>query len=148
MKLLLTIALCLSALSIAQAQHPSRFDEYGNILLADEKARLNNLALELEHHPNLVGWLVVYAGRRACIGEARARAIRAKNHLVNRRGIEAQRIIWIDGGYREELTVEVWAYPRSLGAPEILATVDKSEVQIIRNCRLNHYRQQRRRIRP
>ena len=129
MKNIFALTLCLVALTVAQAQHPQKFDEYGRILPSDENARLDNLAIKLQDEPGYVAWLVVYAGRRSCIDEARAHALRARNHLVKKRGIQADRVMWIDGGYQEEPLVEIWAYPRWLGAPSLPASLDKSEVQ-------------------
>ena len=105
MKSILATILCLLALSSAQGQHPSRFDEYGRLPIVDEKARLDNLAIHLQNEPDYVAWLVVYAGQKTCIGDARKRAVRSRDHLVIRRGIRANRVMWIDGGYREEPTV-------------------------------------------
>ncbi|HEV2915322.1 MAG TPA: hypothetical protein VGX92_18730 [Pyrinomonadaceae bacterium] len=143
MKLILSIMGCLLVVASVQAQHPRKFDEYGNIRFSDEKARLYNLALQLQREPTYVAYLIVYAGRKACVGEARFRAVRAKNYLVNRGGIEADRIIWVDAGHREELTVELWAYPPWIGEPYILADVDKRDVQIIRNCSSKYKGRQR-----
>src|SRR5687768_15744126 len=49
-------------------------DKYGNILWEDEKARLDNFAIQLMNDPNLIGYLYVQAGRLSCRGEAQARA--------------------------------------------------------------------------
>ena len=62
---------------------PIVFDEYTNIPFKEEKARLDNLAIQLQLDPNYIGYFLVYAGQRSCIGEAQARAVRAKNYLVN-----------------------------------------------------------------
>ena len=111
------------------------FDSYGNLSWENEKAHLDNFAIALQHDPDLIGYIIVYAGRRACVGEARDRALRAKRYVVETRGIQASRIKWIDGGYREELTVILQPAPR--GAPELTAspTLKPSEVQIIKNCK-------------
>jgi len=112
---------------------PTKFDEYHIISWRDEKARLDNAAIQLQRNPSYIIYLTVYAGRRACIGEVQARAVRAKNYLVDKRGIEADRVLWKDGGYREEETVEVWVQPRGAVEPSTAPTVDKKDVQIV-NC--------------
>jgi hypothetical protein len=111
------------------------FDSYGNLSGEDEKAHLDNLAIALQHDPNLVGYIIVYAGKRSCANEAADRALRAKKYVVEIRGIQESRIQWIDGGYREELTVILQPVPS--GAPELTAspTLKPSEVRIIRNCK-------------
>ena len=100
-----------------------------------EKLHLDNFAIQLQHDPESIGYIIVYAGRRACVGDAKERALRAKKYVVETRGIQASRIKWIDGGYREELTTILQPAPR--GAPELTAspTLKPSEVQIIKNCK-------------
>ena len=111
------------------------FDSYGAASWEDEKAHLDNFAIALQHHPDSIGYIIVYAGRRACVGEAKDRALRAKKYVVETRGIRASRITWIDGGYREELITILQPAPR--GAPKLTAspTLKPSEVQIIKNCK-------------
>lgn len=111
--------------------HIRMFDEYSDIPFEDEKERLQNLAIHLQQNPERRGHIIAYAGRRARAGEAKARAARAKNYLVNELRIEAGRIITIDGGHREKLEVELYALPHGMPAPTC-PTVDPSEVQIIK----------------
>ena len=73
-------------------QPPRKFDEYGNIRFNDEKARLDNYAIQLQNEPGSTGTIIVYG---SCEGEAQQRGDRAKDYLVNTRGIEAGRItLW------------------------------------------------------
>jgi hypothetical protein len=108
------------------------FDFYSDIAFNDEKARLDNFAAWLHQHPELIGYVVVYGGRRARAGEAQARAERAKSYLVNKRGIVAGRIITMDGGHREVVEVELYALPHSVSAPTPTPTIAPSEAQIIK----------------
>jgi hypothetical protein len=94
-----------------------KFDEYGDIRFNDEKARLDNYAIQLQNEPGATGYIVVYAARTGPAGQAQARADRAKDYLVNTRGIDAARIMTIDGGCREELTVELWITPQGATPP-------------------------------
>ena len=61
-----------------------RFDEYGDLSIKDEKARLDIFAFELRANPNTVGYIIVYGGRRSCADIAETRAVRAKDYLVHR----------------------------------------------------------------
>lgn len=108
-----------------------KFDEYGDLTISEERRRLDDFARELRNEPNMQGYIIAYGGRRTRVGEARARAERAKNYLVNTRGVEGARIVTIDGGYREKLTVEIFATLKGGAAPTALPTVCPSEVQII-----------------
>jgi hypothetical protein len=83
----------------------TKFDEYGNIKFNDEKARLDNFASELQNKAGSQGYIVGYG---ACEGEGLARANRAKDYLVNTRGIDAGRVTVVDGGCRAELWVQLF----------------------------------------
>lgn len=114
------------------------FDGYdGDHPLEDEKARLDNFAHALKETPEryAVGYFVVYAGRRACAGEARTRAAWAKHYLVNEQEVPARRIITIDGGYREQRRLEMWIRPKKVEPPDNHSTVRPNEVRIVERCR-------------
>jgi hypothetical protein len=98
----------------------TKFDEYGNIRFNDEKARLDNYAIQLQNSPGSQGVIIAFG---SCEGEAQARADRAKDYLVNTRGIEAGRITTVDGGCRAELTVQLWVVPSGADSP----TADTSQ---------------------
>src|ERR1051325_3043492 len=78
----------------------SLFDQYGAIRWKDEKARLNNFAIQLQQDEKLVGYILVFDAVGGCAGEAQARAIRAKRYVVEHRGISWDRVIWRREGYR------------------------------------------------
>jgi hypothetical protein len=91
-----------------------KFDEYGNIKFNDEKARLDNYAIQLQNQPGSQGYILAYG---TCAGEAQARADRAKDYLVNTRGIDAGRLVTVDGGCRSDLAVELWIVPTGATPP-------------------------------
>lgn len=78
----------------------SEFDEYGDLSPEDEKARLDNFAIVLKERLDR-GVMVVYGTSRTERSKIMKRAERAKKYLVRKQGIEAQRILIVDGGYRE-----------------------------------------------
>ncbi len=101
--------------SVRAPNEPAKkFDEYGDIRFNDEKARLDNYAIELQNQPGSTGTIVVFGG---CEGEAQARADRAKDYLVNTRLIDAGRLKTVDGGCREALVVELWIVPSGASEP-------------------------------
>ena len=104
--------------AVPQGGDARKFDEYSNIPFSDEKARLDNFAIYLQKdEPTFKGYIIVYAGPRSRSGQARARAKRARDHLVKVRGIKAERIVTIDGGCRDRLEVELYALPSSMSPP-------------------------------
>ena len=108
-----TTASCTSSVR-PPPRNPVKFDEYGNIRFNDEKARLDNYAIQLQNEPGSTGTIIVYG---SCAGEGQARGDRAKDYLVNTRGIEAGRITVVDGGCRADLTVQLWVVPQGSTPP-------------------------------
>jgi hypothetical protein len=93
------------------------------------KARLDNFANALQENPGAQGYIIAYGGRRGVAGEAQRRADFARDYLVNTRGIDAGRLVTIDGGFREEATTELWIVPSGATPPTASPNVDASEVQ-------------------
>jgi hypothetical protein len=96
------------------ARPPRKFDEYGNIRFNDEKARLDNFAVQLQQEPGATGYIIGYG---SCDAEGQARASRAKDYLVNTRGVDAGRIMVVDGGCLPELQVQLWIAPQGATPP-------------------------------
>jgi hypothetical protein len=105
-----------------------KIDEYGNISFRDERERLGNFAIELLAEHDAVGYIVGYGGRRARAREARLRIERAKRYLIQTGKIPPGKLVTIDGGFREELTVELFILPRAAEPPLPSPTVNPGEV--------------------
>ena len=110
------------------------FDAYGNIAWEDEKARLDNFAIQLMNNPNDIGYLYVHAGRLSCKGEAQARAVRAKSYLRKVRHVDWNRIIWRDIGFDHQFLVQLALVPR--GQPPRLSVPYQraTEQHVIKEC--------------
>ena len=121
-----------------------KFDEYGDICSGDEKARLDNLAIELQNNLEFQVYVIFYGGRcysscgydyprhrprRPRKGEAEARAARIKPYLVNTRGLDPERIFVINGGHRESWTAELWLVPKGAKPPVPTPTVQPEDIK-------------------
>jgi len=84
------------------------FDEYGNIRFDDEKARLDNFAIQVQNEPGFTAYIVGYG---SCAQEGIARANRAKSYMVNKRRSDASRVVTVDGGCLPELKIQLWILP-------------------------------------
>jgi hypothetical protein len=108
-----------------------KFDEYGNIAFNDEKARLDNFAIQLQNEPGSQGYIVAYG---SCAGEAQRRADRAKDYLVTTRGLDPGRITVVAAdNCAAELTVELHICPT--GATNIPTTAARTDLQPCPECR-------------
>ena len=90
------------------------FDSFGDIRFEDEKARLDNFAIQISNYKGAHGFIIVYGPRNA-----QRRANRAKNYMVKVRGIESERLYAVDGGYREQLEITLYVAPAGAEPPPL-----------------------------
>jgi len=103
------------SVSVPIPLRPRKFDEYPDIAFNDEKARLDNFAIQLQGEPGAKGYIIVHPPNRARSGDAQKRARRINDYLVNTRGIDAGRIVTTINGAGDEWVFELWIVPE--GAP-------------------------------
>ncbi|MDX6496987.1 MAG: hypothetical protein QOG23_247 [Blastocatellia bacterium] len=103
------------SVSIPIMNKPRKFDEYYDIARNDEKARLDNFAIQLQSEPGSQGYIIVYPSRRAKSNDAQARAQRISDYLINSRGLDSHRVVITMGPQREDWLFELWVVPE--GAP-------------------------------
>ena len=94
-----------------------KFDEFPAIPRNDEKARLDNYAIELQNDPTSTAYVIVYPGQRGKPGEVQAHITRIVDYLANSRGIDKRRIITIIGPTRGDLSVDLWVCPQGAKTP-------------------------------
>ena len=122
-----------------------KFDEFGDLGCEDEKARLDNFANELQNNPEARGYIVFYGGKRQRDptrhnsrlalprrGEAEARAARLKPYLSDSRGLDANRIVIVNGGYRDQWAAELWIVPQGANPPTLTPAVKPQEMRFRR----------------
>ena len=112
-----------------------KFDEYGNIDKENASARIDNFAIELlMNNPGATGYIITYGGSKSSASVAQARAEFAKNYIVNTRGMDANRIITINGGLKKEPATELWIVPSGaappLASPTIKAKAATTKVKV------------------
>ena len=105
------------------------FDTCCSCSYDDQKARLDNLAVELQNDPTTTTYIFAYGGRTSPVGQADRLLARARDYLVSQRGIDASRIILMNGGFREDDCVEVWVVPQGATAPSATPTVQPGDVR-------------------
>lgn len=94
-------------------------DYYPPLPRDDEKARLDNFAIQLQNDPSAKGYVVVYGGPRATTAEKQKRIQRAMDYLTHTRGVDAARVVTLQGGSREQTTTELWIVPLGADPPTI-----------------------------
>jgi len=105
------------------------FDTCRNCSYDDQKARLDNLAVELQNDPSTTTYIMAYGGRTSQVGQADRLLTRARDYLVTQRGVDASRMTLINGGFREDDCVEVWIVPSGATPPRPSPTVQAGDVR-------------------
>ncbi len=105
------------SVSIPIVVTPRKFDEYYDIARNDEKARLDNYAIQLQNEPGAQGYIIVYPAKKAKSDAAQERATRISDYLVNSRGIDASRFTVTMGGARDGWMIELWIVPQGAQPP-------------------------------
>jgi hypothetical protein len=119
-------------------EDPAReYDTCCTCTFDDQKARLDNLAVELQNEPATTTYIIAYGGRTSRAGQADMLGARAREYLTAQRGIDASRIVVLNGGYREEDCVELWLVPSGATPPRATPTVSPGDVRPPRERRRN-----------
>jgi hypothetical protein len=105
------------------------YDQFEPPAFDDVKARLDNLAIELQNAPTSQAYMIVYSGRRSRAGQADRLAARAKDYMTKERGIDSSRVIVINGGYRESDYFELWLVPQGAEPPQATPTLQPGDAQ-------------------
>jgi peptidoglycan hydrolase-like protein with peptidoglycan-binding domain len=106
------------SVAIPIMNRPRKFDEYYDIARNDEKARLDNYAIQLQQEPGSQGYVFVYPSRKAGPSAAQARAQRVIDYLVTTRGIDSHRLVVTMGPARDEWLTELWVVPEGAPPPQ------------------------------
>jgi hypothetical protein len=127
------ISLLLITWSISHASSEARkFFVYGvdGANCETEMAHLDNYAIAILNEPQTKAYVIAYGGRRGTAhSEMQMRRSRIKRYLVNNRGIDEKRVIVVDGGLRESLSIELWLVPDGSEMPKAEPTVSLKEVK-------------------
>lgn len=105
---------------------PAKSDEFGDIEPARENERLAAAAAVLGQVEDQL-YILAYAGRTTPRGHA-ATALRRMRAQLMASGLDAGRIILVDGGFREEAAYELWTVPRGAEPPKPTPTVDRRQI--------------------
>lgn len=118
-----------------QCQAPALFENFGDIPWQAEQKILNRLGEHLTTgSPQSVAFLVVYAGQGSCVREARWRANRAKEYLLGRYKIGADRVIAIDGGFRDMVSVDLFIATKDSCGPFPNPNLLGSKANVFGSC--------------
>ncbi len=134
MRTLKSILVCFSLLLVmtvdsSAAVESRKIDEVSNYNWEDLMLRLDFCATLLQNEPAASAYIIVYDGRRSMRGEVQGWMDCIKNYMVERRGMDANRIKIVNGGYRENKTMEMWLVTSADSLPKATPTVKPKDVK-------------------
>ena len=124
----------MSLFSCAFAQEARKIDEFGDVTCADITFRSINFFDEVRKIQNSTGYVIVYNGKLTYNAkdkplyphrnEAKSEIENIKTRIdLNR--FDKKRVVFIEGGLRDYLTVEFWLVPKNTTPPKPTPTLTK-----------------------
>jgi hypothetical protein len=104
------------------------FDSFVATSFEDSGSRFDPFASQLQETQNLKGYVIVYSSKVNESEQASEYAKRARSFLIGERKIPSERIVAMNGGRREEFTVELFLIPNNWNPPMATPTLSSDEV--------------------
>ena len=108
-----TISCSFTIIVDSRAFPAAKFDKYDKLSWANEVARLDNFAIQLQKQVRSKGYVIIYSPRRVPQHLSRVR-----NYLVEKRGIDLNRIVLVNGGHNKKVRTELWIVPMGAEPPK------------------------------
>jgi len=147
--LIVAIFLFTSAAPItAQTKEAQLIDEFGNLPCDDLISRSSMFGHVLKEDPHATAYVVFYEGKHAVslydmktnstslqlldprVNEGRHKASAVILDLTKWRKFPKKRFVLIDGGFRENFTVQLWIVRRGGDIPKLAPTLDRKDIRI------------------
>src|SRR5215472_6069639 len=93
--------------------------------------RFDQFAFQLRASPHLTGYIISYAGRVSHLGEAATMAESAKRRVTRQQDVSTDRIVVIDGGFRDAAEYELFLIPNDMPPPAPTPTLASTQVRIV-----------------
>lgn len=157
MKNLISILfLCLAFTASAYSQEARKIDNFSKIACGEFQMRMDNILAELQNSPDSKIYVLYYGGRYRReysqwnqesrkyeklnlkyphpddgINWAKAIPLFFENYIPRKefRDFVRDKIILINGGYREQTEVDIWIVPKNVKLPEPTLTIDEEFIK-------------------
>lgn len=103
--------------------YPYKIDEFSHLPYSDIAARMDSYFNLMANEPNLTGYIIVY-GSRASNKKDVAQVIKTLNRIMLFRKYDPTFIKIVDGGFREDMSVEVYLLPAGTEPPKPSPTLN------------------------
>lgn len=146
-KILLLLIFCFLAIRVpAQDIEAIMVDQIESFCCESVRAHLDDYLIGLKRYPNAKGYIIFYGGRRYpfCAGfrqgdlprhgELSLLVTGLEQHIKFRK-FPLERIAWINGGYRENWSVEFWTTSKGAVPPIPTPTINRREIKYAKGNR-------------
>ena len=112
----------------AQNIEARKVDSINSFICDESKARIDNFEREINNEKDARGYIIIYEGKSGNIlprtGEANSRIDFMKKILEVLR-YSPENVVFINGGFRENLTADFWLVPKNAKPPKPAPTLKK-----------------------
>lgn len=105
-------------------KNPIKVDDFGRTGDCETGGRLDNFLVRIQENPDATGYIITYQGKNALPAAYEVSAYERiiRNHLAFR-NFDASRVTFLNGGFREDLSTELWLVPSGANEPTPTDTV-------------------------
>lgn len=112
-----------------QTKIATKIDEFGKVGDCDLSARVDNFFIQLNQNRELVGYVIIYAGLDFLPSQYDSHPMRRRiEQGISFRQYEPARLVFIDGGFRENHVTEFWLAPPGAEPPIPTETVPRPQL--------------------
>lgn len=105
-------------------------DDGGGLNFEEDKPRIDRFAENMKRNNSAEAYIIAYGGLVSYKNEARIRLSCIRNYLKQAHGISRSRLKLIDGGYRPEVSVELFLVKPEDPKPTAYPIVNREAVQL------------------
>lgn len=139
MKIIGLIAFILITLSSIFAQEAQKIDEFSHLMCDDYLGRISYIRQVADENPSSKLYVLIYEGRETQYnsrkrkyevafpnyGSAKAKIASIKLFLEKNKFTRNSQFVFIEAGFRNDLTVEAWLVPNGATSPKSTPTLKK-----------------------
>jgi len=103
---------------------PIKVDEFGKLGGCDLNARVQNFFIELNNDPSATGYIIVYQGKNELPANRNLYLMEKRiQDEMRLQALDSARIVFVRGGFRNEIATELFRVPSGAAAPEPTDTI-------------------------
>jgi hypothetical protein len=114
-----------------KSEKAEKVDEFGSLGECEFSARLDNWLILLHNNESATGFVIFYQGKNVLPAEYEKNfpvaERRARNYIAFR-NVDSIRLTFVNGGFREQASTELWIVPNGAEPPEPTDTVPRPKI--------------------